>query len=154
MPLKKKPTRLKIAATPVLYVFDTTAGKIVASVLSKNSESYALSWAASLTFKPKPLDGGRRFNIEAELMGLVGVGQLYQLSRAGVRGYVLSNEPWLLDVYGRFVQRAQAGAFRLNPYAKTEAVTLAQGDGEVSGETVVVSTINANEPAAKDPPNA
>lgn len=124
-----------------------TGGKLVAKVLKSAPTEYVLSYPASLTFPIEALDAGQRFAVKAALMGLVGVHDHYFLPTTAVRGYVQCNDPWLIDVYGRFVKRAMNDEFRLNPYAKPEVVRLMQGNGDAEAETVDVTVIHADKPA-------
>lgn len=138
-----------------MTIFDVVGGKVVGKVLRRTMDGYALEWAAQLTFVPVPLDGGRRFKVEAHLAPFTPCLPGFVLERTAIRGSSVETRPWLKELYERFVARAERGEFDLNPFAPAEKAELQQGDGAVEPETKHVQTIEATPaPAATTPAEA
>lgn len=127
-------------------------GKIVGKLAHKTGDIYVLEWAGGLTFPIEALERGQRFAVKGALMGIVAVDETYNLTAAGIKGFVVSHDPWLVDdLYPRFRVRAVRGDFRLNPYAKPETVLLMQGEGDAEAEGVELAVIQADPAPATEP---
>jgi hypothetical protein len=126
-----------------MTIFNVVGTNVVGKVLRRGVDGYALEWAAQLSFTPVPLEGGQRFKVEAHLTPFTPCLPGFVLAHAGIRGYAVETRPWLKELYQRFVARAEAGEFDMNPYAPPEKMDLQQGDGSNEDETAHVSTVSA-----------
>lgn len=140
---KKKTPSSKSRPPDGMTIFDVVGGKVVGRVLRRTLDGHALEWAAQLSFVPVPLEGGRRFKVEAHLTPFTPCLPGFVLSHGAIRGYSVETRPWLKDLYARFVARAERGEFDLNPFAPAEKVELQQGDGAVEPETTHVNTVES-----------
>lgn len=126
-----------------MTIFDVVGSKVVGHVLRRTLDGHALEWAAQLNFVPVPLEGGRRFQVEAHLTPFTPCLPGFVLAHGAIRGYSVETRPWLRELYARFVARAERGEFDLNPYALPEKVVLQQGDGMVEPETMHVNDVES-----------
>lgn len=76
------------------------------------------------------------------------IGKRYQLFRAGVRGVCYNYDDWFRDLYTKFVEQAESGAFRINPFAEGASQTVVQGnDGSTEAPETTAQVIEADSSA-------